>query len=290
MLNKRGIWIGLFVIVIVAAFVLFSSIVVISLSMDGFSVAQERIAIVKIVGPILSSEAIVEKLERHIDDDSIPAIVLRLNTPGGGVAASQEIYEAVKKVRQAGKKVVVSMGSVAASGGYYIAVASDTVLANPGTITGSIGVIANFADFSGLFQKIGIDFPSRKSGKFKDMGSTSRKMTDEEKELLDLVIMDTHDQFVQAVSEGRNLDPDVVRSLADGRIFTGRQALKAGLIDALGTYQDAIDLAGAMTGLGENPPVLKEKKNLWEELILGTIVKYLWIGTEGRPFNLFYKL
>jgi len=144
-------------------------------------------------------------------------------------------------------------------------------MATPGTITGSIGVIATFPDFSDLYQKIGINFNVVKSGKFKDTGSSARKMTDEEKAQIDSIILDSHDQFMQSVSQGRNLKLDFVKTIADGRVFTGRQAVENGLVDLLGTYQDAIDLAGILAGIGKNPPVYKETQNLfWEMVIHGT--------------------
>ena len=290
MLNKRDVWLGLFLIASIVSIVIVALLFVTIMSVDGFLISPRSVAVIEILGPIVSSMPVVEKLERYIKNDNIPAIVIRLNTPGGGVVASQEIFETVIKARYAGKKVIASMGAVAASGGYYVAAACDTVIANPGTITGSIGVIINYADFSDLYQKIGIDFPSRKSGKYKDMGSPSRKMTDEEKALLDSVVMDTHEQFVRAVSEGRDIDPDTVRSYADGRIFTGKQAKEIGFVDELGTYQDAIDIAGEMVGLGVDPPVLKEKRYFWEELLLDGITKLQKLGIEQSIPRLQYMM
>jgi len=205
---------------------------------------------------------------------------MRLNTPGGGISATQEIYYTVIKSRLAGKIIVASMGSVAASGGYYIAAACDSIVATPGTITGSIGVIANFTEFSRLFDKLGITFNVRKSGKFKDTGSIARKMTEEEAALIDGVIMDSYEQFVEAVSEGRNLTADYVRKYADGRVFTGRQAKELGFVDILGTYQDAIDLAGDMTGLGINPPVREDIGGGFMEMILGGVAHIFKSGFE----------
>ncbi|MCE5251519.1 signal peptide peptidase SppA [bacterium] len=288
MLNKRDIVLGLFILMFFLGFVLIVTIMLSSMSADGFRVAQKRVAVIEIVGPIISPASVVNKLERYMKNNNIPAVVIRLDTPGGGVAASQEIYETIIKARYAGKKIVASMGSVAASGGYYIAAACDTVVANPGTITGSIGVIVNFADFSDLYKKVGIDFPVRKSGKYKDIGSSARKMTDEEKALIDSVIMDTYDQFVTAVSEGRDIDAETVRSFADGRVFTGRQAKERGLVDVMGTYQDAIDIAGTMVGLGVNPPVLKETRTFWEDMLLHGITRLQWLKFEqGEPHLLY---
>lgn len=290
MLNRRDVWIGLFLLASIAGIVIIALLAMAIMSSDGLSISKKSVAVIEIVGPIMSSMPVVEKLESYIKNDNIPVIVIRLNTPGGGVAASQEIYETVIKARHAGKKVVASMGAIAASGGYYIAAACDTVVANPGTITGSIGVIINFADFSELYKKIGIDFPSRKSGKYKDIGSPSRKMTEEEKVLLDSVVMDTYEQFVQAVSEGRDMDLATVRSHADGRIFSGRQAKEIGLVDVLGTYQDAIDIAGDMVGLGVDPPVLRPRKSIWEELLVQGITKIKQLGLEQSVPKLQYMM
>jgi len=290
MLNRRDVLLGLFILVFFIGFVFIVLLTLTAKSVGSFRVSQKRVAIIEIIGPIINPGPVVEKLERYMKNSSIPAIVIRLDTPGGGVAASQEIYETIIKSHNAGKKIIASMGAVAASGGYYIATACDTVVANPGTITGSIGVIVNFADFSALYQKIGIDFPVRKSGKYKDIGSSARKMTDEEKALIDSVVMDTYEQFIKAVSEGRDIELDTVRSFADGRVFTGRQAKNIGLVDELGTYQDAIDIAGNMVGLGANPPVLKEARNIWEELLIHGITKLQWLKFEQGIPHLLYMM
>ena len=218
--------------------------------------------------------------ERYLSEDNIPVIVLRLNTPGGGISATQEIYETVLKARAAGKKVIASMGTVAASGGYYISVACDTVVATSGTITGSIGVIATFPECADLYRKIGIGFTVVKSGKFKDTGSPARSMTEEEKAHIESVILDSYEQFLDAVVEGRNLTLDEVRNLADGRIFTGRQALKLGLVDVLGTYHDALDLAGELAGIGKNPPVVRESRGPFWVALLNGIDRFVSIGIE----------
>ena len=257
---------------------------------DDLDVSGKRIAIVEINGMIISPKGVVEKLERYIKNDDIPAIVIRLNTPGGGVSATQEIFETVKKARHAGKKVIASMGTVAASGGYYIAAACDTVMANPATITGSIGVIATFPNFTELYRKIGIDYNVIKSGKFKDTGSSSREMTDEERAYLDGLIMDTYEQFLLAVSQERNLSLDFIRNIAEGKIFTGRQALEQGLIDSLGTYQDAVDLAGVLVGLGENPPVLKETRGVFWEIIADGMSDIISKGFEFKFPSISYML
>jgi protease-4 len=292
MVNRRDAILGIMLVVVLVGVIFITLLTLTSVTMEGVHVTTECVAVIEIVGTIINPMPVVEKLERYIKDDKILAIVLRLDTPGGGISATQEIYETVIKVRLAGRKVIASMGGVAASGGYYIAAACDTVVATPGSITGSIGVIATFSEFSDLLEKIGITFNVRKSGKFKDTGSFAREMTEEEKAYIDNIIMDTHEQFVQAVSEGRNLDPDFVREYADGRVFTGRQAVDMGFVDILGTYQDAIDVAGTMVGLGENPPVYKEKRGvLWDVIVNGMSqliargmtlkiprISYMWIN------------
>lgn len=277
MINRRDLILGLLVLGFFSILVISALLILASLAMNGVHVKEKSIAVIEIKGPILSPRHTVDKLEQYISNENIPAIVLRLNTPGGGISATQEIFETVKKARASGKKVIASMGAIAASGGYYIAAACDTIMATPGTITGSIGVIATFPDFSELYQKIGVNFNVVKSGKFKDTGSSSRKMTDEEKAQIDSLIMDSYEQFILAVSEGRNLNLDFVRSVSDGRVFTGRQAVKQGLVDILGTYQDAIDLAGVLVGIGENPPVVKEPKSVFREMIIDGITNFFSI-------------
>ncbi|GAB4317983.1 MAG: signal peptide peptidase SppA [Candidatus Zixiibacteriota bacterium] len=213
----------------------------------------ERVGIVEVSGSITSSETAVRQLRKFSEDESIPAIVLRINSPGGGVAASQEIYSEILRVRDNGKVVVASMSSVAASGGLYIAVACDHIVANPGTLTGSIGVILQFPTAEELFDKVGVQYETVKSGQFKDVGNISRDMREDEREILQGVIDDTYEQFIEAVAEGRGLELDSVRTFADGRIFTGRQALDLGIVDELGDLQVALNTAAEMVDL-ESPP------------------------------------
>ncbi|HLG22687.1 MAG TPA: signal peptide peptidase SppA [Candidatus Manganitrophaceae bacterium] len=221
----------------------------------------EKIALIRIEGVILDSNDVVEELRRYRKDDSVKAILLRIDSPGGGVVPSQEIYDEVKQIRQEGKKkVVTSMGTVAASGGYYIASASDKIIANPGTLTGSIGVIMEFANVEGLLQKIGVESVVIKSGKNKDLGSPFRKMKEEERVLLQGVIDDVHGQFIEAVAESRSLEVESVRALADGRIFTGRQAKKIGLVDELGSFQDAVQKTAELAGIQGEPRMVEERK------------------------------
>jgi protease-4 len=220
----------------------------------------EKIAVVELKEPILSSEEIVRQFKKYRENKSIRAIVFRVESPGGGVAASQEIYEEVKKTRDAGRPVVVSMGSVAASGGYYVSCGATRIVANPGTLTGSIGVIFQFMHFKQLMDKIGIDATTMKTGKFKDSGSPFRKTTEEEKQYFNLLIGDVYDQFVDVVAEERGLERKEVLKYADGRVFTGRQAVEYGFVDTLGTMEDAVSIAAELGGIHGKPKIVKETK------------------------------
>ncbi len=218
-----------------------------------------RVAIIELNGIITSSDKIVQQFKKFQKDGSVKSIVFRINSPGGGIAASQEIYEHVKRVRDSGKPVVASMGSVAASGGYYVALGSQLIMANPGTTTGSIGVIAEIPNFSRLLDKLGISFTIIKSGKFKDTGSPYRNIRDDEYEYLQGWIDNGYNQFVHVVSRERKLSEDKVREVADGRVFTGEQALGLSLIDTLGTYDDAIHLAAKLGGITGEPRILRDR-------------------------------
>lgn len=256
---------------------------------------KDGVAIVRIEGPIMDSSQAVGELQDFAEDPLVKAIVVRIDSPGGGVAPSQEIYNAVKRVRREhNKTVVASMGTVAASGGYYIAVATDRILANPGTLTGSIGVIMQTANFQELLEKIGVKSVVVKTGKFKDLGSPFRPMMEEERLLLQSVMNDTLSQFVEAVADGRSMDAAEVEQLADGRVFTGRQAKSVLLIDEIGDLHDAIKLAGELGGIEGTPRVLETTKpfsfqEFLESTFLGRIrslapsrfsapLLYLWVA------------
>lgn len=219
-----------------------------------------RVGLVEVVGGIEDSEVVVEQLDRMERDSSVRAVVVRLDSPGGGVAASQEIYEAVRRVRDAGKPVVASLGGVAASGAYYIACAADSIVSNPGTLTGSIGVIMTFPNTEELFRKVGLRFDVVKTGKFKDIGSMSRPMTEDERKLLQEVLGNVYEQFVDAISEGRGLDKAEILPLADGRIFSGDQALEYGFVDRMGDLDDAIRLAARMAAIEGRPSVVRKER------------------------------
>jgi protease-4 len=207
---------------------------------------------------------------------------LRINSPGGGVGPSQEIHREVLKARER-KKVIASIGSVGASGGYYVACASDLIIVNPGTITGSIGVVMEFSNVEELLKKIGLRSYVIKSGRHKDIGSPLREMTSEEKSILQGVIDSVHSQFIRAVAEGRNMEERKVREIADGRIFSGEQAKELGLVDRLGGLQDAIEIAAEMVGIKGKPTVIypKKKLSLYEMLFkksLRLLMDELWQG------------
>jgi len=225
-------------------------------------VGSDKIALVKIEGLLVTSEHVVEELNDYADDSSIKAIVLRIDSPGGGVVVSQEIFNAVKNARKEGKKVVASMGTVAASGGYYVAAAADRIVANPGTLTGSIGVKMEFANIEKLLEKIGVRGVVVKAGEYKDVGSPFRDMSEPEKKILQDVIDDVHNQFIKAVAEGRNMQEAEVRTIADGRIFTGRQALELKLVDQLGDLADSIKVAGELVGIKGKPRVIEKRKTI----------------------------
>jgi protease-4 len=255
-----------------------------------------KVGVVEVEGVIGSSKETIEQLIDFRDDDTVKAIVLRIDSPGGGVGPSQEIYEEVKKAVEV-KPLVVSMGSVAASGGYYIAAPAQRIVANPGTITGSIGVIMEFTNFQDLLGKIGLKNQVIKSGEHKDIGSPTRPMTEEDRRILQTLIDDVHQQFIDAVAEGRKLAPEKARALADGRIFSGRQAKQYGLVDELGNLQDAIGAAADLAGIEGEPNVVyppPEKPEFFRYLIeesasqlrhglqqkAATGLSYVWSGIE----------
>jgi protease-4 len=228
----------------------------------------DKIAIVEIKGVISQSSGVIEELLQYVEDEGVKGIILRIDSPGGGVGPAQEIYREIIKIKPK-KKVVTSMGSVAASGGYYIACASDRIVANPGTITGSIGVIMQFSNLEELLKKIGVKGVVLKSGEHKDIGSPFREMTPEEKRIMQEVLDNVHQQFIQAVAEGRKLDRAKVVQIADGRILTGEQAKNLGLVDEMGNLQDTIDITAKMVGIEGKPNVIypKRKISIWELLM-----------------------
>lgn len=249
----------------------------------------DKVAVVDIKGVIADPYDVNQTLRELGERDDVKAVVLRIESPGGAVGPSQEIHGEVLRLREK-KTVVASMGAIAASGGYYAAVAADKIMANPGTITGSIGVIVEFINAQELLGKLGLKGYVVKSGKYKDVGSPLREMEKEERELLQSLINDVNGQFITAVAEGRGLKAEDVRKIADGRIFTGSQAKELNLVDELGGLSDAIALSASLAGIEGEPSVVypeRQKINIWKtfsgsasieslaELFTGLRVSYL---------------
>ncbi|NTW99256.1 MAG: signal peptide peptidase SppA [Geobacteraceae bacterium] len=267
--------------VIIAAVVLFSVTVLFALSVkiaatifgteNSHISIKEGVGLVEVKGMILDSKETIRQLRYFLKRDSVKAVVLRVDSPGGIVAPSQEIYAEVKKFA-ASKKIIVSMGSLAASGGYYISAPATMIYANPGTITASIGVILKLSNIESLMDKIGIKSYTLKTGKYKDSGSPVRQFSAEDRAMLQSVIDNTHQQFVRAVAEGRRMPIEDVRKIADGRILSGEQAKDLKLVDRLGTLQDAIEEAGRLAGISGEPELLlppKKKVNYLDLLVEG---------------------
>ncbi|MDO9565238.1 MAG: signal peptide peptidase SppA [Candidatus Desulfaltia sp.] len=220
----------------------------------------EKVGIIELTGNITSSREIIHSLKSFRENSSIKAIVIRIDSPGGAVGPAQEIFREIRKTVNT-KKVIASMGTVAASGGYYVAAGADGIVANPGTITGSIGVIMSFANFQELFRKIGLAPVVVKSGQYKDIGSPVREMTKDEENILQNLSNQIHKQFIVDIANGRSMDLSKVEGIADGRIFTGEEAKNLGLVDRLGNLEDAIEWAGRMGGIkGKISAVYAPKK------------------------------
>ena len=261
------------VIVILAAVGFFLGLVMtLFFSVAGSSEAlsfKEKIGVLPLEGAITESDSLVAQLVEFRKDRRIKAIILRVNSPGGGVGPSQEIYREIRKTIDI-KKVVASMGSVAASGGYYVASAADKIVANPGTLAGSIGVIMEFVQAEELLKKIGVSVEVLKTGEFKDIGSFHRKLSERDREMIRTLVFDVQRQFVDAVAQGRNLPVEKVREIADGRILSGAQCKDLGLVDQLGNFEDAVELAKTLAGIkGEVTLVYPKKpRGKWWNLFL----------------------
>ena len=251
----------------------------------------ERVAVIAVEGVITDARDISEQCEETARDDSVRAVVLRIDSPGGAVAPSQEIYAAVRELRKK-KKVVASIGSLGASGGYLIACAADRNDANPGTITGRISTIMHLVNAEGLINKIGLKASVIKSGKYKDIGSPTREITPEERSLLQGVIDDMNDHFLEVISRERKMSKEKVRAMADGRIFSGRQAKQAGLVDELGDFHAAIQAAGSMAGIQGKPEIFftARKKTLWEMIVKNTASALIsaWQSRTAAPAGAYH--
>ena len=292
-MKRKRILVGLGVI---AALLIFFFSILFFIGRSGGKTSRfvfgNKIGVVEVRGVITESSGIIEEIHQYQEDEGVKAIILRIDSPGGGVGPSQEVHREILRFKsQTRKKVVTSMGSVAASGGYYIACASDRIVANPGTITGSIGVLMEFTNIEELFKKIGIKGIVLKSGEHKDIGSPFREMTPDEKKIVQDVIDNVQQQFIEAVVKGRKMDREKVVQIADGRILTGEQAKQLGLVDEMGNLQDAIDMTAKMVGIVGKPNVLypKKKFSLWNLLLQKTVSTILEILNEKR-FELNYRL
>jgi protease-4 len=245
---------GIFFLVLGVISLLISSFISHSPKTDIFA-KKEGVGIIELRGLIVSSEQILKNITEFRNNPNVKSIVLRIESPGGAVGAAQEIYQEIKRTNEV-KPVVASMGSMGASGGYYAALGAENIMANPGTMTGSIGVIVKFPNLEGLFEKIGYRSEVIKSGPLKDIGASDRPLSEEERSLMQGLIDNVYNQFVQDIAAARSMPAETIFELADGRVYTGEQALDAGLIDTLGNFIDAITLAAELGGLDTKDPQL----------------------------------
>jgi protease-4 len=256
---------------------------------DGFS-SRDRVAVLKVEDIILDDQIYIDSLDKIKEDKKVKAVVVRIESPGGAVGPSQEIYSELKKLRN-DMPVIASIGNVGASGGYYIACAAEKIFANPGTITGSIGVVAEFASYEKLLEWAKVDIEVLKSGKYKDVGSPFREMTAEDREYMQGLIDNVYSQFKSAVAESRGLGPEEIDKIADGKIFTGEQAKELRLIDETGTINDAIDLAANKAGIKGKPDLVyyPKKKSQFLELLESRLdIPGITSMPSKYSFGLFY--
>ncbi|MGM0369321.1 MAG: signal peptide peptidase SppA [Bacillota bacterium] len=288
-LNAKKILLGFLIFALIfLMFIAISGVFIITKSFQAMGdgpQGKDNIAVINISGPIMagdsggvlgsetaSSNDIMEQINSAKDDENIKALLLRVNTPGGSSAASDSIYRELKKFREStSKPIVVSMGDVAASGGYYVSAAADEIFASPSTITGSIGVIMKFTNLEDLYEKIGVDSITIKSGDHKDIGSSNREMTAKEKKMLENMVDNVYQQFVDAVVEGRNLSEDDVLELADGRIYNGSKAKELGLVDQLGTFYDAVDHTAELSNIKGEPNLIYYNQPSPFKKLLGSV-------------------
>jgi protease-4 len=262
MRNRLLIWLllggGAFVLLAIAL-----AAIVLTFSGDeaGQFAFSDRIQVVDIDGELVQSKPILDQLKRYEDSNTVKAILLDIDSPGGGVAVSQEIYTEIKRLREKKDKIIVAyLSSTGASGAFYISCAANKIVANPGTIVGSIGVIAEWVNYADLLQWAKLKDIVFKTGEFKDTGSPSRPITENERKYFQGLIDDMYVQFVEAVSSGRKLDLQEVRSIADGRVFTGRDAKERKLIDETGNFQDAVDLTAKLAGISGKPRLIRQTR------------------------------
>ncbi len=278
------------------SFFLFAAVGISAMNDEGLSLGEDRVGVVEVSGPIMESKKFVKELNRFVEDESVKGIVIRVDSPGGAVAPSQEMYEAVRRAKEK-KPLAVSMGSTAASGGYYIAVGSDKIFANSGTVTGSIGVVTQLFSVDRVMEKIDVDVHTITTGPYKDAGSPFREWTARDEAYFGQLIDDIHEQFVEDVAEGRKMKKEEVRKVADGRVFTGRQALKLKLVDELGTLHDTVAWVADEAGIEGDPKTVyppEERPGFLSELVKGSmdtvvreakakttpVIEYRYIGPQ----------
>ena len=245
---------GIFFLFLGGISLLISSLISSSSKSDIFA-SKEGVGIIELKGLMVSSEQVLKHLTEFRNNPNVKSIVLRIDSPGGAVGAAQEIFSEVRRTNGV-KPVVASMASMGASGGYYAALGAENIIANPGTMTGSIGVIVKFPNLEGLFEKIGYKSEVIKSGPLKDIGASNRPLSNEERSLMQDLIDNVYNQFVRDIAQARAMTEETVFKLADGRVYTGEQALEVGLIDSLGNFTDAIALAAELGGLDPKDPQL----------------------------------
>ena len=228
-----------------------------------------KIAVVDLNFTIFTSEPIVRQFKKFGEDKSIKAIILHVNSPGGGVAASQEMYEAIKKVRDSGKPVITSVASLGASGAYYAACGGNIIVSNPGSLVGSIGVIMNLMNFKEMAEKLGISETIIKSGELKDAGNPLKELSENDRKYFQDIVDNSYMQFLRVVSDNRKIEIEKLKEYANGRVFTGIQAKEIGLVDSIGTFEDAVRIAGRMAGIEGEPSIVREKerRNLVERVL-----------------------
>lgn len=282
------LWILSFLLIGVSAIAVLFALALLSGGEGGPLFSSKALAVVEIKGGIFDPKETLDELDRVYKNDDMKALILRIDSPGGAVSPSQEIYQAVLRVKEK-KKVIVSMGTVAASGGYYIAAAADKIVALPGTITGSIGVLMDYTNVEQLLSFLKVHAEVLKAGKMKDVGSPLRDLSPEDRAYLQNILDDMHRQFKEAVAKGRNLPIEEVDKLADGRVYTGEQALKLKLVDELGGQQKAIEVAKEMLGWTEEPELFYPKKKkpglfeiLADEQVESRVLKWIYFLREGR--------
>lgn len=304
MSNSKIVWgVGIAAVLLVVLFsgLLLVAVFLLSDEEPAFSFGSNKIAVIPLEGVIFDSKPVVDDLRKFADDSGVKAIVLRIDSPGGGVAASQEIYREVKRVREEKKKpVLVSMGSVGASGGYYVACGADKIVANPGTITGSIGVIAEWYNYGELLKLAKLKSETFKSGKFKDTGNPGRDLTPEEREYFQHLIDQLYGQFLSTVVEARtgkkDLNAEKLKALADGRVFSGQEAKDNGLIDEIGNLRDTVLLAAKMVGISGEPQLVTPPKpkrgsifDLLTGIDLGGVLQGHFDSRTGIQFEYLWK-